>query len=56
MARDSRSFWARLHWWDKLEMVGAVLIFLFIVIAGVDETLARSILYAVTDFLRTVIN
>ncbi|KAB7518781.1 hypothetical protein [Halosegnis rubeus] len=49
MARDGRSWWARLHWWDKLEMVGAALIFLFVVLAGINPVLAESLFNRALD-------
>jgi len=53
MARDSRSFWARLHWWDKLEMVGAALIFLFIIFGAVAPVTARGVTNVAFDSLET---
>ena len=53
MARDSRSFWARLHWWDKLEMIAVALIFVLIVFGAVAPVTARGVTNVVFDSLES---
>ena len=53
MARDGRSWWNGLHWWDKLEVAGAGLIFLFIIFGAVAPVTARGVTNVVFDSLET---
>jgi hypothetical protein len=54
MSRDGRWFWKRLHWWDKLEIAGAAVFFLFIVLAGIRPVLAESIFNTALDLFTSV--
>jgi len=53
MARDGRSWWNGLHWWDKLEVAGAGLLFVVIVLGSIRPVLAESIMNMAADYLRT---
>jgi hypothetical protein len=54
MAHDDRSFWAKLDWWGKLELLGIAAMIGFCMLTVIDPILARSIAYAVADIIRGV--
>jgi len=56
MARDSRSFWARLHWIDRLEVLGILAMLAYCALAAIDPVLARAIGYAITDAIANIGN
>jgi len=52
MARDGRSFWAKLDWWGKLEVLGIGAVLIFCAIAAIDPVLADAIIFEIEKFLR----
>jgi len=52
MARDSRSFWAKLDWWGKLELLGIGALLAFCAISAVNPVLADAIVFKIEMLLR----
>lgn len=48
-----QGLWAQLDWIDRLEVLGILLMLAYAALAAIDPILARSILYAVTDPVKT---
>jgi hypothetical protein len=49
MSNRGGSFWARLDWWGKLEVLGIGVILAYAALSVIDPVLARSLLNSLTD-------